>query len=158
MTPLALVLIAVVVGWMHGFFQHRTGMAPLLVTLASLAGTAAGMVLTPILIETMPLSTIQLFYGGLAGLSTVLFLIFAREKPATPPGPPGSQGRALMIDGLKHALGVRAFWFTLAVAFIAFMLFQYVGDPVMPGCLGLDALWQLLTVGIFAAAAVTQGT
>src|SRR5512138_3117366 len=27
---------AVTTGWMHGFFQHRTGMAPLIVTLSSL--------------------------------------------------------------------------------------------------------------------------
>ena len=112
------------------FSQGERATAVGLVTLASLAGTAAGMVLTPILIETMPLSTIQLFYGGVAGLSTVLFLIFAREKPATPPGPPGSQGRALMIDGLKHALGVRAFWFTLAVAFIAMGIYNGVSTWV----------------------------
>lgn len=107
-----------------------------LVTLASLAGTAVGMVLTPILIETMPLSTIQLLYGGIAAISTVLFLVFAREKPATPPGLPGSEGRALVIDGLKHALTVRPFWFTLAVAFIAMGIYNgvstWVEDIVRP--------------------------
>jgi len=81
-----------------------------LVTLANLVGTALGMVLTPILTETMPIPTVQLIYGGLAALSTVLFIILAREKPPTPPCPPGMEARALMLDGLKHALTVRAVW------------------------------------------------
>ena len=81
-----------------------------LVTLSNLVGTALGMVLTPILIETLAIPTVQLIYGGIAAFSAVLFLILAREKPATPPCPPGQEVRALMLDGLKHALKVRPFW------------------------------------------------
>ncbi len=33
---LACFLLAIVVGWIHGFFQHRTGMPPFIVTLVSL--------------------------------------------------------------------------------------------------------------------------
>jgi MFS family permease len=108
------------------FAQGERATAVGLVTLSSLVGTALGMVLTPILIESMPLPAIQLLYGGLAAFSTVLFVIFAREKPATPPGPPGSEGRALMLDGLKHALTVRPFWFCLIVSFICMGIFNGV--------------------------------
>jgi len=59
-----------------------------LVTLASILGTALGMVLTPILAETMPIPTIQLVYGGSAAFSALLFVIFARENPPTPPAAP----------------------------------------------------------------------
>src|SRR5512139_2927398 len=52
-----------------------------LVTLANLVGTALGMVLTPILIELMPIPTVQLIYGGLAAVSALLFIAFARETP-----------------------------------------------------------------------------
>lgn len=97
-----------------------------LVTLSNLVGTALGMVLTPILIETMPIPTVQLIYGGIAALSAVLFLIFAREKPITPPCPPGQEVRALMLDGLKHALKVKEFWFYLLVAFIGMGIFNGV--------------------------------
>src|SRR5258706_2465861 len=95
-----------------------------IVTLGSLVGTALGLVLTPILFETMPIPTIQLIYGGIAAASAVLFLIFARESPPTPPCPPGQEVRALMLDGLKHAFTVRAFWFTALVSFIGLGIFN----------------------------------
>jgi MFS family permease len=97
-----------------------------LVTLANLVGTALGMVLTPILTETLPIPTVQLMYGGLAALSAVLFLALSREKPATPPCPPGMEVRALMLDGLKHAVTVKAFWLYLAVLFIGMGIFNGV--------------------------------
>ncbi|MCJ7695085.1 MAG: MFS transporter, partial [Anaerolineaceae bacterium] len=95
-----------------------------LITLSSLIGTALGMVLTPILIEKMQIPTLQLIYGGIAAFSSVLFLIFAREKPATPPCPPGEEVRSLMLDGLKHALKVKEFWFYLVVMFVGMGLFN----------------------------------
>jgi MFS family permease len=97
-----------------------------LVILANLIGTALGMVLTPILHETMPIPTIQLIYGGLAAFSAVLFLVLARDKPATPPCPPGMEVRSLMLDGLKHALTVKAFWLYLAIQFIGMGIFNGV--------------------------------
>ena len=95
-----------------------------LVTLVSLVGTALGMVLTPILVETMSIANIQLLYGGITAFSAVLFLTFAREKPATPPCPPGQEVRVLMLDGLKTALKVKEFWFYLFVSFIGLGLFN----------------------------------
>jgi MFS family permease len=103
-----------------------------LVTLANLVGTALGMVLTPMLIETMSIPDVQLVYGGLAALSAVLFLIFAREKPSTPPCPPGQEVRALMLDGLKHALRVKDFLLYLAVSFIGLGLFNGINTWVEP--------------------------
>jgi MFS family permease len=95
-----------------------------LVILANLVGTALGMVLTPILIETMPIPAVQLLYGGLAAVSTLLFVVFAREKPPTPPCPPGMEVRALVLDGLKHAFTVKAFWLYLLVWFIGMGIFN----------------------------------
>ncbi|MCJ7532403.1 MAG: MFS transporter, partial [Anaerolineales bacterium] len=95
-----------------------------MVTLSALVGTALGMLLTPIFILQMPIPTVQLIYGGLAALSALLFLVFAREKPATPPCPAGMEVRSLMLDGLKHALTVRAFWLYLLVSFIGLGIFN----------------------------------
>ncbi len=97
-----------------------------LVTLANLLGTALGMVLTPVLIETLPIPTVQLIYGGIAAFSALLFVILAREKPPTPPCPPGQEVRALMLDGLKHTLTVSPFWFVLLVSFIGLGIFNGV--------------------------------
>ncbi len=95
-----------------------------LVILANLVGAALGMVLTPILIETTPIPAVQLIYGGLAAVSTLLFVVFAREKPPTPPCPPGMEVRALVLDGLKHAFTVKAFWLYLLVWFIGMGIFN----------------------------------
>ncbi len=103
-----------------------------LVTLASLIGTAIGMVLTPELVKTMTIDRIQLLYGIIAALSTVLFVILAREKPAMPPGAPGEDSRALMLDGLKHALSVPKFWIYLFISFVGLGLFNGITTWVEP--------------------------
>lgn len=103
-----------------------------LVTLASLVGTALGMVLTPELVKTMSIDHIQLLYGVIATFSTMLFLILAREKPATPPGLPGEDSRALMLDGLKHALSVPSFWIYLFISFVGLGLFNGITTWVEP--------------------------
>jgi MFS family permease len=95
-----------------------------LVTLANLVGTALGMVLTPILIEQLPIPRVQLIYGGVAAFSAVLFIAFSRDRPPTPPCPPGMEVRALMLDGLRHALTVRSFWLYLIVTFIGMGVFN----------------------------------
>src|SRR5215210_8121412 len=97
-----------------------------LVTLANLVGTALGLVLTPILTETIPLPTVQLIYGVSAAFSAVLFILLARETPLTPPGPAGSEVRISMLEGLKHALRVRSFWLYLFVSFIGLGIFNGV--------------------------------
>ena len=102
------------------------------VTLANLLGTAIGMVLTPVLIETMPIPTVQLIYGCIAAFSSVLFLVLAREKPPTPPCPEGMDVRSLMMDGLKHAFKVRDFVLFLAVSFIGLGLYNGLNTWVEP--------------------------
>jgi MFS family permease len=103
-----------------------------LVTLASLVGTAVGMVLTPMLTQSMSIADVQLWYGILAAVSSVLFIILAREQPLTPPCPAGQETRALMLDGLKNALRNRMFWMFLAVSFIALGLFNGLSTWVEP--------------------------
>ena len=97
-----------------------------MVTLANLVGTALGMVLTPILIESMSIPKVQLIYGIVAAFSALLFVIFARETPPTPPCPEGMEVRALMLDGLKNAVKNKMFWYFLAASFIALGLFNGV--------------------------------
>ncbi len=95
-----------------------------LITFSNLVGTALGMVLTPVLVEERSIPDVQLLFGGIAASSAVLFLIFAREKPATPPCPAGQEVRALMLDGLKHALTIKDFWLYLFVSFIGMGIFN----------------------------------
>ncbi len=108
------------------FGHEERATAISLVTLSALVGTALGMVVTPMLVETYTVSTIQLFYGAAAAVTAVLFLILAREKPATPPCEPGMDDRSLMLDGLKHALSIRNFWFYLVIMFIGLGIYNGV--------------------------------
>jgi cyanate permease len=72
----------------------------------------------------MTVGQIQLAYGLIAAVSAGLFLLFAREHPPTPASPPGHEERALVLDGLTHALRVPAFWSVLAIAFIGLGVFN----------------------------------
>jgi MFS family permease len=132
-----------------------------LVTLANLIGTALGMVLTPLLTETLSIPTVQLIYGGLAAFSSVLFILLSREKPATPPCPPGQEVRALMLDGLKHALTIKPFWLYLLVSFIGMGIFNgittWVENIIRPrGFTPTDAgtLGSLMLIGGILGAVV----
>lgn len=95
-----------------------------LLTLANLLGAALGQVLSPILTESMPISTVQLYYGLAASAAALLFVVLAREKPATPPDASAEKERALMLDGLKHALSLKSFRRYLFMAFIGLGIFN----------------------------------
>jgi MFS family permease len=95
-----------------------------LATISNLIGTAIGMVVTPLLANTLSIPTVQLIYGSIAALSALLFVIYSREKPPTPPCIEGMETRALMIDGLKHALHVGRFWLYLLLAFLGMGIFN----------------------------------
>lgn len=97
-----------------------------LVTLANLVGTALGMVLTPALLESTGIPRIQLYYGAFSAACAVLFVAVARERPALPPAEDAGSERALMLDGLKHAITVPSFRRFLVIAFIGLGIFNGV--------------------------------
>src|SRR5262249_32111416 len=93
---------------------------------STLAGIALGMGLTPMLAEKVSIPEVQLLYGGVAVIAAALFIGVARERPRTPPCERGHESRALMFDGLKHALRVKAFWLYLLVWFVGNAVFNGV--------------------------------
>jgi cyanate permease len=107
-----------------------------LITLASMLGVAVGIALSGLLVNSMSIGTMQLMFGVIAAVSAVAFLAFTRERPATPPDPSGVEVRALMLEGLKHALTVKPFLIILGVAFVVMSVFNgvtsWVGDIILP--------------------------
>lgn len=99
------------------FASEERATAVGLATVASFAGIIVGEVLTPFLAQRYGLAGMQLIYGVAAATSSVVFLLVAREKPPTPPGPPGHDERALVLDGLKQILREKAFY-SVAIAFL----------------------------------------
>jgi len=97
-----------------------------LTTIASIAGTAVGLVLTPILAASMDIAQVQLIYGAAAAAAALVFILVAREKPALPPDESASRERAFMLEGLKHALRNPSFLRFLAISFIGMGIFNGV--------------------------------
>jgi MFS family permease len=118
------------------------------ITLANLVGTGIGMAVTPELVKSFSIPQVQLIYGVGAAVTSGLFFVFAREKPATPPEPDEEVTRALMLDGLKSALQLRGFQLTMAVMFVGMGVFNGITtwvegivrprglDPEQAGTLG----------------------
>ena len=71
----------------------------------------------------------ELFGPGNAQLPAPPMLMFDRITSITADGGPEGKGQAVAELDVKPDL-----WFFQC---------HFLGDPVMPGCLGLDALWQL---------------
>ena len=106
------------------FSQNERATAVGLVTLANLLGTAVGFGLTPVLIEQISISSVQLIFGVVAVIATLVFIVLSRERPITPPCPPEMEVRSLMLDGLKQIVKSVPFWLFVVVYFIGLGLFN----------------------------------
>lgn len=95
-------------------------------TLAIYIGILAGMALTPPLVLMMGMKQMLLWYGAGSMVSAAIFILAAREYPATPPGPPELEERSLMFDGLKQAMRNRNFLMLLFIFFIGLGVFNAV--------------------------------
>lgn len=95
-----------------------------LATVAMFIGIGIGMVATPPLILAYGIPTTQMIYGIITAISAVLFFIFTREAPPTPPCPPELEERALMLDGLKQMLKLRDIWYMMFVFLVGMGIFN----------------------------------
>ena len=85
-----------------------------LMTVAAFLGIVIGEVLTPSLVDAYGFGGMQLIYGVVTAVSGVLFVLVAQERPPTPASPPGHEERALVLDGLKHIVQQRDFYYIAA--------------------------------------------
>ena len=86
----------------------------------------------------------ELFGPGNAQLPLPPMLMFDRISEVSETG--GAHGKGLIVAELEVHGNPRLDWFFDC---------HFKGDPVMPGCLGLDALWQL--VGFYLGWLGAQG-
>lgn len=104
-----------------------------LVTLSGLLGVAVSMILTPVLLEALGnLATLQMVYGIVAAVSTVLFILLARDNPPTPPCAENEVVRALVLDGLKNAVKNKMFWVLVFLQFLGMALFNGITTWIEP--------------------------
>ncbi|MCE5206733.1 MAG: MFS transporter [Chloroflexi bacterium] len=95
-----------------------------LATIASFLGIAIGEVASPALFLQYGIQNMLLIYGGVAAVSAILFVIFTREAPPTPPCPEGQETRALMMDGLKGMLKMKDMWILFALFLVGMGVFN----------------------------------
>jgi MFS family permease len=111
-------------------------------TLAIYLGILIAMVLTPPLTRMMGMTNMLYWYGIASVIVAVLFIILAREYPATPPGPPELEERALMFDGLKQVLLKRDFLLLMFIFFIGLGIFNavstWIEDILRPRGFSID--------------------
>ena len=97
-----------------------------LALVAGFIGIAVGQVTSPILVLNYGIPTMQMVFGIASALSVVVFLLFTREAPPTPPCPPGQETRALMLDGLKSMLKIKDVWLLLVLFLVGMGIFNGV--------------------------------
>lgn len=95
-----------------------------LVVVASFLGIAIGQVLSPLLFIKYGIATMLLIYGVVAAATALVFIIFTREAPPTPPCPPGQETRALMLDGLKRMLKMKDVWILMTLFLVGMGVFN----------------------------------
>lgn len=105
-------------------------------SLAIYLGIIVGLALTPYLTIQAGLGNMLVIYGVVSVIAAVAFFGFARERPPTPPCPPGQDERSLVFDGLKQTLRKGDFGHLMLVFFVGLGVFNavttWIEDIVRP--------------------------
>jgi len=111
--------------------------------IATSLGVALGMVATPLLVIGISFRSMLLFYGILALISSFLFIIFAKNKPPTPPSTNFTTERVLMFEGLRMLFSNRNFMILAVIFFLSMgvfnMIMTYIELIVIPR--GYDSIF-----------------
>lgn len=95
-------------------------------TLSMYIGILAGMVVTPVLFTSNGLIGMMNVYGIGAAIIAVIFLVFSRNAPPTPPCEAHGEERALAMDGFRLMFKSRDFWLLMIIFFIGLGVFNSV--------------------------------
>jgi MFS family permease len=95
-------------------------------SLAIYLGIVVGLAVTPYLTLRAGMGGMLLAYGIVAMIAAVAFFALSRERPPTPPCPPGQEERSLVFDGLGQALRKKDFILLMLVIFVGLGVFNGV--------------------------------
>ena len=105
-------------------------------SLAMYLGIFLGLAITPYLTIHFQIHGMLIAYGIASLVAALIFLGLARERPATPPCPPGMEVRSLVFDGFKQMLRQKNFILLLVIFFIGLGTFNavttWIEDIVRP--------------------------
>jgi MFS family permease len=95
-------------------------------TLSMYVGILAGMILTPYLVLSGGISKMLYINGIISIIATIVFFIFLKERPVSPPCSAELEERALVIDGLKQIFHKRDFNRLMIIFFVGLGVFNAV--------------------------------
>jgi predicted MFS family arabinose efflux permease len=105
-------------------------------SLAMYLGIMVALVLTPYLTIQSQISDMLLIYGIISVIGVVVFFVFVKERPPTPPCRPDQEERSLVFDGLKDSLRIKDFVLLLVIFFVGLGVFNavttWIEDIVSP--------------------------
>ncbi|MFX0080517.1 MAG: MFS transporter [Candidatus Hodarchaeota archaeon] len=93
-------------------------------------GIALGMIITPMLVAGDDLMLMLFIYGMIALISCILFLIFAKSKPPTPPSKEAISEKVLMSEGLRQLFTNKHFLILVILFFIGLGAFNMISSYI----------------------------
>ncbi len=97
-----------------------------LAALAQYLGITIALAVTPYLTTMLEITGMLKFYGFLSAGGAVLFLVFIREEPPTPPHGEGEDYRQKVFEGIRHIFKQRDMVIILLIFFIGIGIFNAV--------------------------------
>jgi cyanate permease len=95
-------------------------------SLAMYLGIFLGLALTPFLTMHFHISGMLVSYGIVSVVAALVFFVFAKERPATPPCPDGMEVRSLVFEGFKQMFRQKNFLLLLVIFFVGLGVFNAV--------------------------------
>jgi MFS family permease len=95
-------------------------------SLAMYIGILLGLVLTPYLALRSGIDGMLLAYGIVSMIAMLIFFVFTRERPPSPPCPPEQEGRSLVLDGFNKMIRQRDFILLMVIFFVGLGAFNAV--------------------------------
>ena len=126
-----------------------------ILTMAQYLGFALPMVIAPIMAETSGVPAVLMTFAVIALISTIISILFTRERPAVPPPGPVSEKDDFSIASMKKLAHNKPFLLALFVCFVSMGIFNtlltLIESILLPrGITSLEA-------GIIGAAFVISG-
>ena len=105
-------------------------------SLAMYVGIMVGLALTPYLTIRSGIAGMLVIYGVVSVVAAIIFFGAAKERPPTPPCPPGQDERSLVLDGLRETMSKKDFILLMVVFFVGLGVFNavttWIEDIVRP--------------------------
>ncbi len=95
-------------------------------SLAIYLGILLGLALTPYLVLQSGMRDMLVVYGVASAIAMIVFFLFARERPPSPPCPPEQEVRSLVLDGLNKMIRQRDFILLMAIFFVGLGAFNAI--------------------------------